>query len=320
MQLIYKNTVPVLNVHRPIFLLCVFRDEILLLEHFIAHYRALGITHFIMIDNLSTDGGAEYLKQIKDVNMLIYRAEGSFKEAGSGTYWITYCLQKYCINQYCLIVDADELFVYDSRKFSSIQNLIDEMEQQGANCLATTLIDMYPKVLNNDYQQGGSLLQHSPYFDDWNDIYYRNKAILYEKFFWRIGGMRARVMGIVPWIQKFSFFKYNFYPVRHHRGYHMFQYNGKLLAKTNMIKLFPFPAVLLHFKYVKHNLVEVFKEKVSCKQYWNDSYEYKFYLKVLEGKTNVSFYHKKYSKKLTNVDDLTLFFKAPLTNFNNNKI
>ncbi len=309
MQLVYENTVPILINRHPVFLICVFRDELLLLEHFIAHYRTLGVTHFIMIDNLSNDGGGDYLKQIKDINILLYMAEDSFKEESMD--WVTYCLQKYCIGHYCLTVDADELFVFDSRKFSSIYDLIAKMERQGANCVGATLIDMYPKILNDDYRQGDSLLKHSSYFDGWNTTYYNNKAILYEKFFWRTGGMRARIMGVIPWLQKFPFFKYDFHSIGHSKGFHMFQYNGKLLAKTNLIKLLADPGVLLHFKYVKHDLLQVFKENVLRKQYWNDSYEYKVYVKMLEGKDNVSFYHPEYSKKLTKIDDLSFFLDIP---------
>ena len=46
---------------RPIFLLGVLRDEHLLLEYFVNYYQSLGVTHFIMIDNLSKDEGPEYL-------------------------------------------------------------------------------------------------------------------------------------------------------------------------------------------------------------------------------------------------------------------
>ncbi len=310
MQLVYQHTASKQTRSRPIFLLCVFRDETLLLESFIGHYRALGVTHFIMIDNLSVDDGSYYLKQIKDVNIVLYRANGSYREAKSGTDWVMYCLEKYCVGQYCFTVDADELFVFDRSKYSSIHDLISDMEDSGANCIGATLLDMYPKVLNNDYHKGDSLLKHSSYFDEWNSLYYRDKAILYDKFVWRIGGVRTRVTGTTPIIQKFPFFKYDFQPLRFNTGYHFFQYQGKILARSDLIKLLPIPAVLLHFKFVKHNLLEVFKQGVANNQYWNNSSEYKLYVKALGDKKITTFYDPKYSKKLTKIDNLSLFFRG----------
>ena len=59
------------------------------------------------------------------------------------------------VDSYCFIAAADELFVFDSLRFSSIYNLVEKMERQG-----------------------DSLLKHSPYFDERSDtIIITNKEI-----------------------------------------------------------------------------------------------------------------------------------------------
>ena len=74
-----------------------------------------------MIDNLSVDDGPDYLRQLKDVNLLVYRANGSFKDALFGVKWINTCLKRHCKGKkYCFPVDMDELFVFDTRKYGSL--------------------------------------------------------------------------------------------------------------------------------------------------------------------------------------------------------
>jgi len=308
MRLIYKNTIPKQDDIIPVFLLCVFRDESLLMESFIKHYKMLGVTHFIMIDNLSIDDGSNYLRQLKDVNVFLYRANGSYKDAMFGVEWINTCLKRHCTGQYCFAVDMDELFVFNARKYSSLYDLIKEMETTGSNCVGATLLDMYPKVLNNNYQQGESLIKHSPYFDDWNTSYYKTKSLLYDTFLWRVGGMRSRIMGVNPIIHKFPFFKYDFDPLAFNTGYHFFQYNGNVVVKAKRIKVLKTPVVLLHFKYVKHDLLDVFRKRIVNNQDWNNSSEYKLYVNALEKENMISFHDDHYSKKLNSVDDLSKFF------------
>ncbi len=84
---------------RPIYLICVFRDEYLLLQYFINYYISLGVTHFIMIDNLSEDEGPGYLKSLENINLWLYQTGDSYKDAAYGTTWINQLLQVHCKGQ-----------------------------------------------------------------------------------------------------------------------------------------------------------------------------------------------------------------------------
>ena len=69
MNIIKEFTEPIKD--NSIILICVVKNELLLLEYFLTHYKTIGITHFIFIDNNSTDGSLEYIQNVTD-NILLY--------------------------------------------------------------------------------------------------------------------------------------------------------------------------------------------------------------------------------------------------------
>lgn len=295
---------------RPIFLLCVFRDEHLLLEYFIKYYQSLGVTHFIMIDNLSEDEGPGYLKSLGNINLWLYRTEDSYKDAAYGTTWINQLLHVHCKDQYCFTVDIDELFLIDLKKNKTLGDLVDEMETTNSNVVPVTLLDMYPKKTNDNYQRGQDFLVHSPYFDDLNTTYYEDWGPIYKNFAHKVGGVRKRVLGTTVCIHKFPFFKYDFYPLEVAPGYHFFQEDGGVLYQSDSIRLHGDLLVLLHFKFIKPQLIDFIEKRVSNNQDWENSAEYKSYLRVLEAKKNLEFYDESYSKRLITNDDLEFFFRT----------
>jgi len=297
---------------RSIYLLCVFRDENLLLEYFVEYYRSLGVTHFIMIDNLSEDEGPEYLKSLKNINLHLFCTEESYRDAKYGTRWINQILEKYCIDHYCFTVDVDELFLFDSRKYQTLHDLIDDMESSGTNVVPVTLLDMYPERTNDSYQKGTEFLRHSPFFDDLSDAYYEERGAIYGSFVHKVGGVRKRVLGATVCIHKFPFFKYEFYPLGVAPGYHFFQSDGKVLLQSENIKLHGKLSVLLHFKFIKPQFMEFIEKRVSNNQDWENSAEYRSYLQVLQSKKTLDFYDERYTKRLIKHEDLEKFFTCCL--------
>jgi hypothetical protein len=306
---------------RPIYLLCVFRDENLLLDYFIEYYRSLGVTHFIMIDNLSKDGGPEYLKSLKNINLLLYRASESYEKASMGTDWVNRLLKEHCIDQCCFTVDVDELFLFNTEKYASLNDLIDEMEATGANAVPVTLLDMYPKKTNDGYKKGNSFLAHSSYFDDINETYYEERGKVYKSFVFKLGGVRQRIFGTKACINKFSLFIYNFYPLGVAPGYHFFQTGGRVQLQSEKISLFQQACVLLHFKFLKPHLGDFFQTRVKeslseevtsdeahrAASVWADENEQ--YRQLFSQEGAVNFYDHQYSKRLKEIGDLSNFFE-----------
>ena len=53
-----------------ILLFCTLRDEMIRLPYFMQYYRDLGVSHFLIVDNDSNDGGREYLASQSDVSLV----------------------------------------------------------------------------------------------------------------------------------------------------------------------------------------------------------------------------------------------------------
>jgi hypothetical protein len=260
-----------------------------------------------MIDNLSEDEGPEYLKSLNNINLRLYRTEESYRDAAYGTKWINQLLEQSCINQYCFTVDVDELFVFDSRKYQTLNDLIDDMEDSDRNAVPVTLLDMYPKKLNDNYFRGAEFLSHSPFFDDLNEAYYEDRGEVYESFNFWVGGVRKRVLGVEACITKFPLFKYNFYPLAMAPGYHFFQEDGEVLFQSEEINLHSEPGVLLHFKFIKPQFQQFVEQRISNNQDWENSAEYRSYFKALQTKNTLEFYDERFSRRLRSMGSLNKF-------------
>ena len=85
------------------------KDSIVYMKTFLPYYRKMGIKHFVVIDNNSSDGGQEYLKAQEDVTLFLapYNFDG-VKKAG----WKLQALSYIGFNHWCLWLDSDEFLVY----------------------------------------------------------------------------------------------------------------------------------------------------------------------------------------------------------------
>lgn len=168
---------------------CCLRNERLRLPDFLRHHRALGIQRFIMVDNLSDDGSAEYLDQQNDVIRLI--AAGRYSENACGISWTNAVTLELCPHNWVLTLDADELFVYPDYEQQNLRVLVDYLEKNQANALRAPMLDMYPPgaLEDSDYDAGDSLLERFPWFDAGG---YESANIAGQSYIQR-GGPRARV-------------------------------------------------------------------------------------------------------------------------------
>ena len=104
-----------------------------------------------------------------------------------------------------------------------------------------------------------------------------------------MSGVRKRVMNINVILNKSSFFKHTFYGyanliIGQHR-IHNLRDNDKQFSITQ---------ILLHFKFIKPNLKEFFIKRVEHNQDWENSKEYRAYLKYISEHT-FNLYDPEYS-------------------------
>jgi hypothetical protein len=70
-------------------LFAAMRNEMMRLPFFLQHYRALGVGHFLIVDNDSDDGTERYLSAQPDVS--VWQARAGYKASRFGMDWLT-CL------------------------------------------------------------------------------------------------------------------------------------------------------------------------------------------------------------------------------------
>lgn len=126
-----------------VILYTAMRDERGRLPWFFDYYRGLGITSFVVIDNGSTDGSLEYLRERQDVTL--FSTPDSYVAALAGMVWINHLKSLFSRSGWALYVDADEALVYDGCETHSIPDLVESLELEGAEAFAGYMLDMFAR-------------------------------------------------------------------------------------------------------------------------------------------------------------------------------
>ena len=94
---------------------CV-RDEALRLPWFLEYHRRIGVDRFFVVDNGSSDGSTDFLLDQADVT--VYYTVDSYAANRCGMVWLDELLESHGNGHWSLTLDADELLVYPSIRFS----------------------------------------------------------------------------------------------------------------------------------------------------------------------------------------------------------
>ncbi len=259
-----------------ILLFSTFRNEDMRLPHFLQYYRSLGVNHFIMVDNASTDGGAAYLKDQPDVSL--FHTDASYKKARFGVDWLNWLQRKYAHGHWALVVDPDELLVYPFCDTRPLRALTDWLDASSIKSFGAMLLDMYPKgrVDDTPYRRGTDPLQITEWFDSGNYVIKRN-----PKFgnLWIQGGPRARAffpkaperapalnkVPLVKWDKKYAYVSSTHMLLP--RGLNLVydEWGGEKAS-----------GVLLHTKFLS-TFTEKAREEMERRQHYANSTEYRAY-------------------------------------------
>ncbi|MFZ5708744.1 MAG: glycosyltransferase family 2 protein [Pseudomonadota bacterium] len=167
---------------------CV-RNEAKRLPWFLAHHRALGVAHFLVVDNASGDGSAGFLAAQPDVSL--WTAAGSYRAARYGMDWVNRLLFRYGHGHWCLTLDADEALVIPHHGTRTLADLTGWMDHAGQAALPAMLLDMYARgpIASASVTPGDDPFETLCWFDPDGYRSRRNPVFLSR---WIQGGPRER--------------------------------------------------------------------------------------------------------------------------------
>ncbi|MES5098721.1 glycosyltransferase family 2 protein [Agrobacterium sp. BA1120] len=130
-------------------LVFVTHNDLNLIPFFLKHYRSLGVSRFIAVDDASTDGTREFLLEQSDVD--IWTSPVRYSEARRGRQWREQLFEIYGKKRWYINVDSDELLVFAHSETRTISDLIKALEAAGDKRLAAPMLDMYSGGGTRDY-------------------------------------------------------------------------------------------------------------------------------------------------------------------------
>ncbi|WP_080457576.1 glycosyltransferase family 2 protein [Roseovarius sp. A-2] len=264
-----------------VLLFSTMRDEHVRLPYFLRYYRDLGISHFLIVDNDSTDGGADYLLQQEDVSL--WSTKASYKRARFGIDWLNWLQSKYGHGHWTLVVDPDEFFVYPFCDTRPIRALTDWLDTSQVKSFGSMLLDMYPKgrIDAVPYRAGQNPLEIAAWFDPGNYVIEKNKNF---GNLWIQGGPRARVFfpdnpKKAPALNKTPLVKW-------HRRYAYESSTHMVLPRGLNLTYDEWggekaSGILLHAKFLDTFTAKA-AEELTRRQHYSASVEYKAYAEIVQ--------------------------------------
>jgi hypothetical protein len=250
------------------------RNEMHRMEFFYRYYKALGVDHFVFIDNGSTDGFQAWSAGKEDVS--VWHTDHGYRQAGFGVYWCNYLLEKYGAGRLCVMVDPDEFLVYPHIRARTLKDLGRHLKEIGRPCLHVLMIDAYSDrpIDETVMAPGEDPFVLCPYFD--RDGYVQKLNYMSGTFVQ--GGPRLRAFNQArpkeaPALNKIPVVWWK----RHYRyqssAHGMWPWElNRTSAKTGI----PVSGALFHFKFVS-SLEKKVEEEMRRRQHYGGGREYKRY-------------------------------------------
>lgn len=172
----------------PVLAFSTIRNEIERLPYFLDHHRALGVGHFLIVDNASTDGSDGFLAAQPDVSL--WTTDASYKAARFGVDWLMCLKFRFGAGKWCLTLDADEVLILPDRR--GLADLVAHLDATGRRSFGAVMLDAYPKgpVNAGQYVPGDDPFALLCWFDA--DGYRAQRHRVFDNL-WVQGGVRDRV-------------------------------------------------------------------------------------------------------------------------------
>jgi hypothetical protein len=180
-------------------LCAVVRNEMYFLPAFLAHYRKVGVGHFVVVDDRSDDGSRDFLAGQPDVTLtgsrrrfgdLVVPSAGpnAGSEIRMAIVWRCLLPSRFAPRQWSVLADADEFVVLPPGvRLADVAGMADRL---GTRCVTGVMLDVYPRRLEDFERQGAFDPNAEWFFDGERHLQLRkgrDPRVLYP-------GARARLM------------------------------------------------------------------------------------------------------------------------------
>lgn len=269
-----------------ILLFSTLRNEKVRLPYFLRYYRDMGVNHFLIVDNDSTDGGRDYLAEQPDVSL--WTTRHSYRSARFGADWLNWLLLRHAHGHWSLTVDPDEFLVYPFCDTRPLRALTDWLDASSIKSFPAMLLDMYPKgpIDAQPYREGQDPFEIAQYFDSGNYQFQRNARF---GNLWIQGGPRMRTFFAnapqkAPALNKIPLVKW-------HRSY-AYVSSTHMLLPRGLNQVYDewggekASGVLLHAKFLDTFAAKA-EEEMTRGQHYAASAEYKAYKAGLEAQPDL---------------------------------
>ncbi|MDF1715275.1 MAG: glycosyltransferase family 2 protein [Antarcticimicrobium sp.] len=264
-----------------ILLFCTQRNERIRLPFFLKYYRDLGVNHFLIVDNHSSDGSVDYLRDQEDVSL--WHTAAGYKRARFGVDWLNWLQRKHGHRHWCLTVDPDEFLIYPFCDTRPLRALTDWLDASSIKSFSAMLLDMYPKgrLDAQPYKEGQDPFEIARWFDSGNYTLKKNKR--YGNL-WIQGGPRSRVffpgtpakapalnkIPLVKWDRKYTYVSSTHMLLPRGLNQTYDEWGGEKAS-----------GVLLHAKFLDTFSAKA-AEELDRKQHYAASVEYRAYTESLK--------------------------------------
>ncbi|TPE52663.1 glycosyltransferase family 2 protein [Amaricoccus solimangrovi] len=140
-------------------LCAIVHDEMFFLPAFLEHYRRLGVARFVILDDASTDGTADFLAEQEDC-MVVTSPVRYFEDVGGHRAvhaWRQELMDRFCRDRWAIFADADEFLVPPPGH--TLAGVIAGLEAKGSDAIGGIMIDVYPATV-------GEILADRPFDPD----------------------------------------------------------------------------------------------------------------------------------------------------------
>ncbi|MGH7005213.1 MAG: glycosyltransferase family 2 protein, partial [Alphaproteobacteria bacterium] len=146
----------------------IFKDEIRIVRQWLHHYRTMGASAFIVLDDQSSDGTRELLAEQSDCLVLgSDEAYGALRDGKTAhEHWLDEIPRRHLQGRWGMLADADEFLILPP-PYERLDQFAADLDRIGEECCSAAMVDFYPEFVRDidvPLPPGRSPFEIAPFF------------------------------------------------------------------------------------------------------------------------------------------------------------